>query len=230
MAVSGLAHGFVGGHSHGSGGTHGGGTAHHGLGAGHHGQTAHAGHSHPAVIKSAGIAKSPQQPTQVSTSLGTRLLMTISPLDIFMLAGGAGLTGVLLGHVLAGNVLVFCACIGALLFDFGVIRPILGLLLRFASNPSENLEGAIASTGVAMTRFDAEGRGLIKLTIDGAESQLLATLDPSEFAAGVAVGKGDLLLVTEVDGARNVCRVSRELAPSLADVASDLNAQVNLRS
>jgi len=156
--------------------------------------------------------------------------MTVSPLDIFMLAGGAGLTGIVLSHWLAANVVAACACVGAVAFDFAVVRPILGLLLHFASNPAENLEGSVASTATALTRFDSQGRGLIRLTIDGQSSQLLATLDPSERQAGVSVGKGDLVLITEVDSARNICHVSREFAPSLAEDSTETDTQVKNRT
>ena len=226
MVLSGLAHG-IGGHGA-AGGHHGG--AGHGL-AGHHG----AGHALPShhgggAIKAPGLVKGQSHGSRADSSIGTRLLTMISPLDIFMLAAGAGLTGVLLGTLLAPKLVAICACIGALLFDFGVIRPVIGLFLRFASNPAESLEGTVASTAEAVTRFDSKGRGLIKLIIDGQSSQVLATLDPSELLAGVGVEKGDLVVVTEVDPAKNLCRVSRELAPSLADVAMSSNPQVRNRS
>jgi len=151
--------------------------------------------------------------------------MAVSPLDIFSLALGAGATGVLLAPYFSGHNLAWIAVLGAVAFDFAVVKPLLGLMLRFVSKPSEGLEGLVSSIGEAVTSFDPEGRGLIKLTLDGQLIQLLANLDASEKELGVPVTKGDRVVVIQVDPARNTCTVSRELAPSLADDAASSKSQ-----
>ncbi len=137
----------------------------------------------------------------------------ISPIDIFALCMGAGAVGELLKHALSANVLIAAAVVGALFFNLAVVKPMLGLLLRFASPESEGLEGQVARPAEALTRFDEAGRGLVRLTMDGQLIQLLATLEPEERDRGVRVVKGDQVFVVGVDGTKNTCRVTRELAP-----------------
>ncbi len=152
--------------------------------------------------------------------------MAISPLDLFSLALGAGATGLLLTKVVPAQQLIWFAALGAVVFDFAIVKPLLSLMLRFVSKPSEGLEGQVASLGEAVTSFDHQGRGLVKLTLDGQLIQLLANLDASEKERGVSVTKGDRVMVIEVDPATNICKVSREFAPSLADDATDSTPQV----
>jgi len=135
----------------------------------------------------------------------------LSPFDIFAYCVGAGAAGELLrGHVSA-QVTLAAAVIGALVFNFGLAKPILNTLLRFESRQSEGLEGSVAQEVEAITKFDANGRGLVRLALDGQIVQVLAVLDPEETRRGVTVAKGDPLLVVDVDAARNTCRVTREM-------------------
>lgn len=136
----------------------------------------------------------------------------ISPLDLFSFSFGAGAVGILLKTAVGPNLLPWFALIGALVFNFGLVKPIMGAFMRFATTPSEGLEGSVAKAGVAMTRFDKDGRGLVCLTLDGASVQVLATLDRDEIERGVTVAKGDPVTILEVDSIRNTCRVTRELA------------------
>jgi hypothetical protein len=132
-------------------------------------------------------------------------------MDVFSLAFGAGATGMLVAPVLGASATIWAAIAGAFVFDFVVTRPMLNLFLKFASKESEGLEGQLAHPGEALCRFDQQGRGLVKLTLDGQISQLLAELDPDELAAGVEVHKGDEVLVIAVDAKAGKCRVSREM-------------------
>jgi hypothetical protein len=88
----------------------------------------------------------------------------------------------------------------------------MGMFLKFASTPSEGLEGAIARPAEAISGFDAQGRGIVRLSLDGQVVQLLARLDSTEVARGVHVARGDEVIVTEVDSAKGSCRVTKELS------------------
>jgi len=107
--------------------------------------------------------------------------------------------------------LPWVAVLGALAFNFGVVKPAMGFVIKFVSKPSDGLEGVVAHTAEAITRFDSAGRGLVKITLDDQNVQLLATLDSAELHHGVQVNKGDEVVVIEVDSAKNTCRVSKEL-------------------
>jgi hypothetical protein len=143
-----------------------------------------------------------------------QMVMAISPIDIFSVLLGVGATGILLKLLLAGIPLAICSAFGGALFTFGVIRPVMGFFMRFASRPSEGLEGEVSSIGEATSRFDSNGRGLVKLILDEQVATVLATLDESERESGVRVSKGDKVVIISVDASRNTCVVSRELAPS----------------
>ena len=136
----------------------------------------------------------------------------ISPLDIFSLCLGGGAAGLLLTPYLPAFILPICGIAGAVFFNFGVVRPLMGFLFRFASKPSDGLEGTIAQSAEAISGFDAQGRGLVRMTLDGQNIQLLAHLDDTELQKGVKVHKGEQLMVIDVDAAKNTCRVTRELA------------------
>lgn len=138
--------------------------------------------------------------------------LLISPLDIFSLALGAGSAGLLAAGRFAEPLLLMLAILGGIVFNYALIRPMMGFLLSFASKPIDGLAGALATTGQATMRFDANGRGLLKLNLDGEIFQVLAHLDPAEVAQGVTVQSGDTLLVIDIDPVRNTCQVSKEMA------------------
>lgn len=135
-----------------------------------------------------------------------------SPFDIFAYCTGAGAVGEIIRTHISPGVTIFAAVMGALFFNFGLAKPILNTLLRFESRQSEGLEGSVAQEVEAITKFDGNGRGLVRLCLDGQIVQVLGILDPEEIKRGVTVAKGDPLLVLDVDAARNTCRVTRELA------------------
>jgi hypothetical protein len=136
----------------------------------------------------------------------------VSPLDLFSLALGGGATGLLLQSVLAATALPFASVLGAIVFCVGIVRPLISTLSNFASRPSQGLEGMVAKGAVAATKFDRKGRGLVTLTLDGQNIQVLALLEPDEVDRGVLVAKGDPVTIIQVDSTRNTCRVTRELA------------------
>ena len=127
------------------------------------------------------------------------------------MALGAGATGKIAQAYATGPVLVLFAILGGLVFDLAVVRPLMNLIIRFGSQPSQGLEGTVASTAEAVSGFDQQGRGLVKLTLDGQIVQLLGNLDPHEVSDGKTVHKGERLLVLEVDPTKGTCTVSREL-------------------
>lgn len=193
MTALGFLHGG-GGHQGGHGHAHD--LSHHGGGhAGHHGHADHAHHD------AAG-----------GESRWAGIWSILSPLNLFSLALGAGGAGLLLEHVIAASVLPWASLAGALLFNYGIVKPLMNKMLGFASDPCEGLEGAVAKGAIAATRFDQTGRGLVKLTVDGQTVQILGTLDQDELARGILVAQGDSLTVLDVDPKRNTCRVTREMA------------------
>jgi hypothetical protein len=127
------------------------------------------------------------------------LLGVFSPLGIFSLCLGAGAAGMLTNRW-------WWAVLGGLLFWKLVIEPLQELLLRFASDPAKNLEGACATEAVTLSRFDASGQGMVRLTVDGQVRRVLAKLSEGE-AAEITVG--EKLVVVDVDTKRNTCRVAR---------------------
>ena len=74
------------------------------------------------------------------------------------------------------------------------------------------MEGAVAGTAEVITNFDHTGKGLVKVNMDGQIVQLLARLEPAEVAKGVAVNKGDQVVLTEVNAKASTCTVTRELS------------------
>ncbi len=197
--LSGHSH-ALGGHSHAMGGH-----VHSAAPVVHHG---HAGTHHAAHPVS---TEGNQGPALARSNLLMNLFV-ISPLDVFSFAIGAGAIGVACKNLLPATPLALSAILGAVVFNYGVIKPIMANLLKFGTTPSTGLEGMIAQTGTALTTFDSCGRGLVQLKMDGQLIQLLASIDNAELHRGVHVHKGDEVVVIEVDGQKNTCRVTRELA------------------
>jgi hypothetical protein len=177
--------------------------------AGHAGQgggVTHPGHAH-AGHDSQG-ARSQHDGQQ---SRGASLLLTIlSPLTIFSVCLGAGATGLLVRSFhLPTLIVAIVALAGGVAFFAAIIRPLLTVVLMFASKPSKALEGTIAQQAEAITTFDASGKGLVQLTVDGQLVRILATLETDEHVQPSDVSPGDRLTVTSVDGHKNTCRVAR---------------------
>ena len=169
-----------------------------GAHVGHLGQHAHAGARHRGGLRSGG------------NRAASTLWALLSPLTIFSVCVGVGATGLLLKHLRLPSVWVIVAALVGGLFFYGlVIRPLWGLIFRFASTPSLALEGAVAREAEAQSSFDASGKGLVGLTIDGQIVRVLATLEADERPEAPKIRPGDKLTVTSVDGKTNSCRVAR---------------------
>jgi hypothetical protein len=132
----------------------------------------------------------------------------MSPRLLFSVLLGIGTTGVLLRHTISGGVLLAAAIAGGVVFERALVRPVWDLAMRFASKPALTLESCVTDPATAVTSFDAEGRGLVAIELDGQLVQILATLVPSERAAGLTVRAGDRLRIDAVDAERNRCTVS----------------------
>ncbi len=170
-----------------------------------HGGHAHAdmGHVHTGHAGHHGHANTPR-----SERGSSPLWSWLSPLTIFSLCLGAGATGLLARPAHWPSPLTaLVAALGGLVFYGLLVRPLWGLIFKFASRPSAALNGMVAHQAEALGGFDASGRGLVGLTVDGQWVRVLATLDAGEEAG--AVQKGDTLTVVSVDGRANTCRVAR---------------------
>ena len=170
-------------------------------GHGHDGHTGHTGtHGHGHNV----------QRSEGQTHAASALWAVLSPLTIFSVCVGMGATGLLLRHLrLPPTWVGLAALFGGLLFYGLVIRPLWGFIFQFASTPSRALEGSVAREAEALSSFDAGGRGLVRLTVDGQLIRILATLEADERTEASAVHPGDKLTVTSVDGRTNSCRVAR---------------------
>ena len=193
------------GHSH-SGDSHVG-NAHVGHSAGHANSTSHAGHSHAAHSDAshAHAANAHASPSHTSTQT---LLALMSPRTLFSVCLGLGTTGLLLKSALQGPALFAVAVAGGWAFERFIVTPIWNFTLRFASDPALTLESALMSEATAVTRFDANGQGLISIEVDGHVVQLLGTLDSNTRATRATVLAGARLRIEDVDAARNRCTVS----------------------
>lgn len=207
QVVLGFAHGggHHGGHGH-DGGAHGhsghadvhgnapAGGAHHDAGhAAHHGSDHH-GDGGKAAHEAGGPSP---------------LWNLFSPLTIFSLALGAGGAGLLALLYLAPVWSIPLAALGGGAFYRLAVRPVWALIFRFASQPSQALEGTTGKSAEAVSGFDARGRGVVRLSVDGQSVRVLARLDPDDVAAGAIVRPGDTLVVTQVDARNNACTVTR---------------------
>ena len=170
----------------------------HGGHAGHHG--GHAGHPGGHAAHQGG--RSERGPSPLWTLL--------SPLALFSLCLGAGATGLLLRPAhLAAALTGLLAVVGGAVFFSLLVRPLWTMIFKFASKPSAALEGMVARQAEAVTGFDAQGRGLVGLTIDGQWVRVLATLEPDAHTDTLPVQPGERLTVVSVDGRANSCRVAR---------------------
>lgn len=188
--------GFGHGHDHGSA---------HGHAADHGGHAHHAGHADHSGHADHGGHHGEQAEARAPSPLWTLL----SPLTIFSLCLGAGATGLLVRHSLSPTLTGLAAAGGGAAFYGLIVRPLWTLVFRFASAPARALEGTVASSAEALTRFDEQGRGMIRLTVDGQIVRVLAHLDPDDLAERTAIRPGDPLVIIAVDEQKNTCRVSR---------------------
>lgn len=192
---------------HGSGGARAGHSGH-AVGHGHVPALGH-GHGHGGHVAKGFHLPKAFKGGKMIKGRGSSLLMLISPMDLFAMALGAGAAGVLLKGLVAPGLLVYFAVAGALFFNFLIIKPIFMIAMKFVSKPSEGLEGTAAVTAIATTKFDAEGKGLVQLTLDGQLVQVLANLDTAESELGERVNKGDEVTVVQYDAKHNSCVVTK---------------------
>ena len=200
LGLAGMA--FLGGGRHGARGhaTHAirGGHASHGSHAArgapshHAGQQAHAHAAHPSA----------------AGAVSRSLLTLISPRILFTFALGFGATGLAVRGVLGGPFQLAAAVAGGVLLDRLFVTPLWNFGMRFESAPALTLESAIGSEANVVSRFDADGRGLVSLELDGQVIQLLGTLRESDRALGARLAAGSHVRIEEVDAQRNRCTVS----------------------
>jgi len=181
------------GHSHG-GTPHPGGHAP--LGPAHGSSAPHAAHS-PAAHSHSPIAR----------DVRGIVFFLLAPRVWFSLLFGFGAAGALLQPLLSGTPRVCVALVGAWIFERYLVEPVWNFCLRFASTPAKTLESVLMEEAVAKTNFDANGQGLVSVTLDGQICQMLATLEPGAPAGRIFVG--DKLTVTAVNLKRNSCTVVR---------------------
>ena len=200
-----------GGHSHG-------GTAH----GGHsHGATSHANGSHASHAGSHATGHGSDHGAAHNTTHGgntarsegvtasNALLSIMSPRVLFSVCLGLGTTGLLLRNTIGSGLPLFAAAlVGGILFERLLVTPIWNFTFRFASNPALTLESALMGEATAVTRFDANGQGLIAIEVDGHLVQLLGTLQKTDIPPLGRVQVGARLRVEDVDSARNRCTVS----------------------
>jgi hypothetical protein len=200
------------GHNGHAGGSHGGhahgGHAHGGHAHSSHG--AHATHSHALDSLGAhGHSHSSDSHAGDGHSGATQMLLALmSPRVLFSVCLGLGTTGLLLRNALQGPALFAVAVAGGWAFERFIVRPIWNFTFRFASAPALTLESALMSEATAVTRFDANGQGLIAIEVDGHVVQLLGTLDSTNRAMRAQVLAGARLRIEDVDAPRNRCTVS----------------------
>ena len=219
MAVLGAA----GGHgSHAQQGGHDVGGFHlHGTGAHGHGHSTvslqHAPAAH-AAVSTHGHAAQAHAPAQHSHghhngtaqggfNLRAAVLGWLSPRVLLTLSMGAGAAGVGLASVLPMEPWRALASLGAgVALEKLVVAPMWNVLTRFASAPARTLDTAVMEEATALADFDAQGYGLVSITLDRHEMRLLARLSPEHDQERVRTG--DRLLVESVDGKRGRCVVS----------------------
>ncbi|HEX8907286.1 MAG TPA: hypothetical protein VF771_20710 [Longimicrobiaceae bacterium] len=203
----GIAHGHAigGGHAGGhavSVGHAGGHAVGHGHAGGHDVAHGHAGHAHQ------GHHGDHAHAGDAGKAVGAWFLSFLSPRVLFSILVGLGAAGLILKAVLPEPLLMLAAVSGGLAFELGAVRPVWNFFFRFASEPALTLESAITDTATAVTGFNRDGEGVVKIELDGQIVQVLGRLSPADRASGIHVRAGDSLVVEDVDPVRNRCVVS----------------------
>jgi hypothetical protein len=208
MSLAGFGH--HGGAPHaGHGGTH---TGHTPL-VGRLGSAGHAGRTTAGPMSHRGGALRSGRATSGSAQrggLGRALLSLLSPITLFAACMGAGATGAILaGWGVSPALAAVGAAAGAIGFNALLVRPIMRLALGFASEPARGLDGTLLQNAEAITHFDANGEGLVRVLVDGQSVDVLARLTEEERRQGTHVVRGQSVRVEDVDTHRNRCTVSR---------------------
>jgi hypothetical protein len=182
----------------------------HGHVPGHHGGDHHTGHS-GGSHHAGGHSDHSQGHTghHQHEDGSARWALFLSPRIWFSVLVGLGATGLLLQPRVSGVILLGAALLGGIVFEGLLMRPLWSLASRFESDPAMTLETGVMDDAEAVTGFNRQGEGLVRLDLDGQVVQLLGVLTADERAAGVRVAAGDRLLVEAVDPARQRCTVSR---------------------
>jgi hypothetical protein len=138
------------------------------------------------------------------------LVLLLSPLNWCAWLVGAGAAGTV-AHSLGAppGWTAVVAALGAIAFHRALVKPLLGIIFRFASPPASNLEGCIMQRVEAVTSFNARGEGLVRITIDGHSEDIFAKLIHAANAPSDRVQRGDALVVEDVDPKTSTCTVSR---------------------
>ena len=147
--------------------------------------------------------------SSVLREVGALFLGLLSPVTVFSLCIGAGAVGMAATAMHERPVVTLIAAIlgGFLLFGL-FVRPVMNLIMGFASKPAETLTGAVAGEAIATGRFDARGRGVVRLTVDGQLVRVLAHLETGDREGSSRIRSGDKLLVVSVDKKSNSCVVT----------------------
>ena len=148
----------------------------------------------------------------VRDGLGLLFLGLLSPRVFLSFLLGLGATGLILRPVTnwPPALLLLLAVIGGWAFEQMIVQPFWRFLFGFASNPALTLNTAVQHESTAATDFDADGRGLVSLELDGQVRQVLGRLCLEERTQVTGrVRTGDRLLIQAVDDLRNTCTVSR---------------------
>jgi len=181
-------------------GGHGGHSGHIGHDAGHSGHIGHGAHGHDG------------HGHHGDESRGTSgwFWQLLSPLTLMSFCLGAGATGLIVRDLHASSTFTaLAAALGAVAFYALIVKPLFALAFRFVSEPSKALEGATAKTAEAASKFDASGRGVVTLNVDGQLVRVLAELEQDDRLAFDTIRPGDSLTITAVDGHTNTCKVAR---------------------
>jgi hypothetical protein len=182
----------------------------HGHGPGHHGGHQNLGHSGSDHLTGSHPGHTHGHAGQHHQGhASARWQVFLSPRIWFSGLVGFGATGLLLQQQVSGLILAGVALAGGIAFEGLLMRPLWSLASRFESDPALTLESGVMDDAEAVTGFNRQGEGLVKLDLDGQVVQLLGVLTAGERAAGVRVAAGDRLLVEAVDPARQRCTVSR---------------------
>lgn len=137
----------------------------------------------------------------VGGSLLDALVGLLSPMNLFAICLGAGAVGMLTGRW-------WWSLLGGIVFWKLIVEPLEQLVMRFASEPAQNLEGARATEAIVQSRFDSQGQGMVSITVDGQLRRVLATLAETEENPR-ELKVGERVVVVDVDPRRNTCRIAR---------------------
>ncbi|WP_309710888.1 hypothetical protein [Armatimonas sp.] len=138
---------------------------------------------------------------------GHTWLLMFSPLRLFGFSLGIGAAGMGLQSTttLSPWLVLALSLLAGLAFYRLIVKPLMDLAMRFASKPATTLSGAVGQEVMSDSRFDATGKGIVTLTVDGHLIRLLATLE----GAPEPIEAGEKLVVIAIDTRRNTAKVAK---------------------